>query len=111
PLLFVGFVVDGNPLRFHWTTSAILCLLYLAVVGSSFTFLLLYWLMPRMSVTNLQTISLITPPGAIALGWAFGGERLSAWSLVGAGFVLIGVWMIFRRLSEPKAAAAVVARG
>ena len=64
--------------------------------------------MPRMSVTNLQTISLITPPGAIALGWAFGGERLSAWSLVGAGFVLLGVWMIFRRIAEPKAVAAII---
>src|SRR5450432_2694586 len=106
PLLLVGMVVDGNPLRLHWTTSAILCLLYLAAVGSSFTFLLLYWLMPRMSVTNLQTISLITPPGAIAVGWAFGGERLSAWSLFGAGFVLLGVWMIFRRLDEPKRAVA-----
>ena len=78
PLLFVGLTMDGNPLHLHWTGRAILCLLYLAVIGSSFTFLLLYWLMPRMSVTNLQTISLITPPGAIAIGWAFGGERLSA---------------------------------
>jgi drug/metabolite transporter (DMT)-like permease len=58
-----------------------------------------------MSVTNLQTISLITPPGAIALGWAFGGERLSAWSLLGAALVLLGVWMIFRRIDESKPAA------
>jgi drug/metabolite transporter (DMT)-like permease len=109
PLVLLGLTIDGNPLRFHWTLSAILCLLYLAVIGSSFTFLLLYWLMPRMSVTNLQTISLITPPGAIALGWAFGGERLSAWSLLGAAFVLLGVWMIFRRIAEPKRAIAVAA--
>jgi len=93
--------MDGNPVHLHWTTRAVLCLLYLAIVGSSFTFLLLYWLMPRMSVTNLQTISLITPPGAIALGWALGGEQLSAWSLLGAGFVLLGVWMIFRRINDP----------
>lgn len=109
PLLILGLVVDGNPVRFRWTGTAIFCLLYLAVIGSSFTFLLLYWLMPRMTVTNLQTISLITPPGAIALGWALGGERLSPWSLLGAGFVLLGVWMIFRRLREPERAA--VARG
>ncbi len=102
PLLLLSFAVDGSPLRFHWTGRAILCLLYLAVIGSSFTFLLLYWLMPRMSVTNLQTISLITPPGAIAIGWAFGGERLSVWSLLGAALVLVGVWLIFRRLEEPK---------
>ncbi len=104
PLVICALTIDGNPLHLHWTPRAIFCLLYLAVIGSSFTFLLLYWLMPRMSVTNLQTISLITPPGAIAIGWAFGGERLSTWSLLGAGFVLLGVWMIFRRIDEPKRA-------
>jgi drug/metabolite transporter (DMT)-like permease len=105
PLLLLGLTIDGNPWRFHWTGRAILCLLYLAVIGSSFTFLLLYWLLPRMSVTKLQTIALITPPGAIALGWAFGGERLSAWSLLGTAFVLLGVWMIFRRINEPRSVA------
>jgi drug/metabolite transporter (DMT)-like permease len=105
PLLIVGLIIDGNPVRFHWTRMAIFCLLYLAIIGSSLTFLLLYWLMPRMSVTKLQTISLITPPGAIALGWALGGERLSLWTFLGAGFVLAGVWMIFRRIDERKSEA------
>ena len=113
PLLFLGLTIDGSPLRFHWTGRAILCLLYLAAIGSSFTFLLLYWLLPRMSVTRLQAISLITPPGAVALGWAFGGERLSVWSLLGAAFVLLGVWMIFRRINEPSpvAVGAATTRG
>src|SRR4051812_7669786 len=109
PLLLLGFVLDGNPLRFHCTSRAIVCLLYLAAIGSSFTFLLLYWLLPRMSVTNLQTISLITPPGAIALGWAFGDEKLSIWAMLGAALVLLGVWMIFRRLDERKTATVVTA--
>src|SRR5713226_10091692 len=109
PLFILGFAVDGNPAHFHWSTMSIFCLLYLAVIGSSLTFLLLYWLMPRMSVTNLQTIALITPPGAIALGWAFGGEKLSAWSLVGAALVLLGVWLIFRRIDAPKPVAVGVA--
>ena len=95
PMLFIGFLMEGNPLHFHWSGLSIFCLLYLAIVGSALTFLLLYWLMPRMSVTNLQTISLITPPGAVALGWLLGGEKLSLWSLLGACFVLAGVWMIF----------------
>src|SRR5437868_827629 len=105
PLLVIGFVVDGNPARFHWTGTAIFCLLYLAIIGSSLTFLLLYWLMPRMSVTKLQTISLITPPAPIPPGWALGGERLSAWPPPGACFVLVGAGMIFRPLSDEKEAA------
>lgn len=114
PLLILGAIVDGDPARFHWTRMSIFCLLYLAIVGSSFTFLLLYWLLPRMSVTNLQTISLITPPGAVMLGWILGGEKFPLWSLFGAAVVLAGVWMIFRRTRDQAIAgtgAAVPDRG
>ena len=102
PLLALGFVLDGNPIHFHWSGTALFCLFYLAVIGSALTFLLLYWLMPRMGVTNLQTISLITPPGAVAFGWLLGGETFSLWSLVGAVFVLSGVWAIFRKAGKAK---------
>src|SRR5436305_7245771 len=96
PLLVLGYLVEGSPTHLRWTSTAIFCLLYLAVIGSSLTFLLLYWLLPRMTVTNLQTISLITPPGAVMLGWAWGGEKFTLWSLLGAALVLVGVWLIFR---------------
>src|SRR5436853_193120 len=43
PLLLTGFMVEGNPLKFHWSAVAIACLLYLAIIGSALTFLLLYW--------------------------------------------------------------------
>src|SRR5437773_4762526 len=114
PLLFLGFIVDGDPTRFHWTMMSIFCLLYLAVIGSALTFLLLYCLLPRMSVTILQTISLITPPGAVMLGWSIGGETFPPWSLFGAAFVLLGVWMIFRRTRDQglvEAAAGFPDRG
>jgi probable blue pigment (indigoidine) exporter len=102
PLLSIGFIVEGNPLQFHWSALSISCLLYLAVIGSALTFLLLYWLLPRMTVARLQAISLITPPGAVVLGWAVGGETFSLWSLLGACLVLAGVWMIFRKGEEPE---------
>jgi len=102
PLLVIGFIVEGNPLRFHWSALSIFCLFYLAVIGSALTFLLLYWLLPRMTVARLQAISLITPPGAIMLGWAIGGETFSLWSLLGGFLVLAGVWMIFRKGEEPE---------
>jgi drug/metabolite transporter (DMT)-like permease len=105
PLLLIGFVVEGNPLHFHWTPMSVFCLLYLAIIGSALTFLLLYWLLPRMTVTGLQTISLITPPGAVMLGWLLVGETFSSWSLIGAVLVLAGVWMIFRRAESASQGA------
>ena len=103
PLLVLGLAIDGNPARFHWTTTAVFCLLYLAIIGSALTFLLLYWLLPRLTVAQLQSISLITPPGAVMLGWLLGGEIFPISSLLGAALVLVGVWMIFRR-TERRAA-------
>jgi drug/metabolite transporter (DMT)-like permease len=102
PLLLLGFAVDGSPARFHWTPSSLFCLLYLAVIGSALTFLLLYWLLPRLTVAQLQSISLITPPGAVVLGWLLGGETFPLSSLLGAALVLVGVWMIFRKAPVPE---------
>jgi drug/metabolite transporter (DMT)-like permease len=97
PLIATGLWLEGNPMHFHWTARATFCLFYLAIPGSALAFLLLYWLMPRMSVTNLQTISFITPPGAVLFGWLLGGERFNLWSLSGGALILIGVWLIFRK--------------
>jgi drug/metabolite transporter (DMT)-like permease len=99
PLIVLGLAFDGSPARFHWSAMSIFCLLYLAIIGSALTFLLLYWLLPRMTVTNLQTISLITPPGAVVLGWFLGAETFPAASLLGACLVLAGVWIIFRKIA------------
>ena len=102
PLLVLGFAIDGNPARFRWTAMSLFCLLYLAVIGSALTFLLLYWLLPRLTVAQLQSISLITPPGAVMLGWLLGGETFPTSFLLGAAFVLTGVWMIFRKRAMPE---------
>jgi drug/metabolite transporter (DMT)-like permease len=107
PLIVLGLALEGSPVRFRWSTMSIFCLLYLAVIGSALTFLLLYWLLPRMTVTNLQTISLITPPGAVVLGLFLGGEAFSTGSLIGTGFVLAGLWLIFRPLRGRERAEAV----
>ena len=50
-----------------------------------------------------KELFLITPPGAVMLGWLLGGETFPLSSLLGAALVLVGVWMIFRKasVSEP----------
>jgi drug/metabolite transporter (DMT)-like permease len=99
PLLFVvGFWQEGNPLLLHWSVRSVSCVLYLALFGSAVGFLLFYWLLRRMAVVKAQTISLLTPPLAVAIGWLFGGEEMSRWALLGASFILIGVSLIFWRI-------------
>jgi drug/metabolite transporter (DMT)-like permease len=105
PLLLFGFWSEGNPLHFHWTRLAVGCLLYLALVGSVLAFLLFYWLMNRVAVTNLLTISLITPPLAVAIGWLVAGETLSPWAMLGALLVLLGVALILWKSAQPAASA------
>jgi drug/metabolite transporter (DMT)-like permease len=102
PLFLLGLALEGNPLHFRWSGTAIACLLYLAVIGSALTFLLLYWLLPRIPVNKLQTISLVTPPGAVAIGWILGGETFSLWQLAGGALVLAGLWMIFTKSAPVK---------
>ncbi len=105
PLLLLGFWTEGNPLHFRWTMLAVGCLLYLALVGSVLAFLLFYWLLNRVAVTNLLTISLITPPLAVGLGWFVAGETLSRWALLGAALVLSGVALILWKSAQPAAGA------
>src|SRR5438445_3972936 len=104
PLLVLGFAIDGNPARFHWTAMSVFCLLYLAVIGSALTFLLLYWLRPRRTVHQRGSICIITPPGAVMFGWSLGGETFPVSSLLGAALVLAGVWMIFRKANVKEVA-------
>jgi drug/metabolite transporter (DMT)-like permease len=94
PLLVIGLFHEGNPVHFHWSKTAVACLLYLALVGSVAAFLMFYWLLNRIAVTNLLTISLITPPLAVALGWFAAGETISPWAMLGALFVLAGIALI-----------------
>jgi drug/metabolite transporter (DMT)-like permease len=102
PLLLIGFLHEGNPAHFHWSKTAIVCLLYLSLVGSVAAFLMFYWLMNRVAVTNLLTISLITPPLAVAIGWFVAGETLSRWAILGAVFVLAGIALILWKSRTPE---------
>jgi drug/metabolite transporter (DMT)-like permease len=103
PLIVVSLWSEGNPVHFHWSKVAVGCLLYLALLGSVLAFLLFYWLMQRIAVTNLLTISLITPPLAVLLGWFAAGETLSRWALLGAAFVLLGVALIVWKSTRSQA--------
>lgn len=113
PLLAVGFATEGNPLRFNWTVSALLALMYLVIVGSVIAFALYYWLLRNMDVTNTMLIALVTPVVAVILGMLVLHEQLN-WRLVaGTACIILGLGLIVWRrqhktVAIPAAEAAVV---
>jgi drug/metabolite transporter (DMT)-like permease len=103
PLLLYGIAFEGNPLRFRWTTIAVVSLLYLAVVGSVIAFLLYYWLMQNMDVTKTMLISLVTPVVAVILGMLVLDEQLSWRTLVGGAMIIAGIGFIVVRKARSRA--------
>lgn len=110
PLLAAGMILEGNPLSFRWTWSAVGCLVYLAVVGSALAFLLYYWLVRNMEVTTTMLIALVTPMIAVAAGVVFLGEVVTVRSVAGGACIVGGIALINVRrrrggLSGPLATA------
>ena len=94
PLLLVGTICEGNPLRLPWTTSALLALLYLSLIGSALAFLLYYWLVQRVAVTKTMLIALVTPVVALLIGALTRGEKVSWRIAVGSAAILAGISLI-----------------
>jgi drug/metabolite transporter (DMT)-like permease len=106
PLLVVGFLKEGNPLKFRWTATAIFAVLYLAVVGTIAAFWLYYWLLKRVESSAAMAIALVTPLVAVVVGALALGERLRPQTYLGGALILGSVSLIAfkqRRREEPRA--------
>ena len=106
PLIVLGFVREGSPLHFHWTKLAVISLFYLAIVGSAIAFMLFYWLIRHMAVTNTMLISLITPVVAVLLGMGTIGENVSGRMILGGAGILGGIAVMRIPSKEVKNGAA-----
>lgn len=96
PLWLVGFATEGNPLNFRWTWQALVCILYLAIIGSIVAFWLYYWLLSKIDVTKAMMISFVTPLVAVFVG-SFFGEKLDIQTLFGGILILLSVFLIVIR--------------
>ncbi len=96
-LLGIGIPLEGNPLNFRWTPMALIALLYLAVVGSVIAFLLYYWLLLNMDVTNSMLIALVTPVVAVILGMLVLDEEIGWRTLIGGATIMLGISLIVIR--------------
>lgn len=70
----------------------------ISVFSTSFSFLLVYWLLPRVGATNLSLNTFITPISAILLGVLVLHERFELIHIVGIIVIFLGLVFIDGRL-------------
>jgi drug/metabolite transporter (DMT)-like permease len=106
-LFAVGIPLEGNPLHFRWTPMAFVALFYLAIVGSVIAFLLYYWLLLNMDVTNSMLIALVTPVVAVLLGMLVLDEEFGWRTLAGGAMIILGIAFIVVRRNRSQSVQAV----
>jgi drug/metabolite transporter (DMT)-like permease len=74
-----------------WSVGAVASVLYLAVLGTGFTFVTLTVLLRELPAMTVSFISLIIPFGALALGAIVRGETITALAVAGAALVAGGI--------------------
>jgi len=70
----------------------------IGVFSTSFSFLLVYWLLPKVGATNLSLNTFITPISAILLGVLVLHERFQAVHVIGMLVIFVGLVFIDGRL-------------
>lgn len=92
PLCGAGLLLEGSPLDYQWTSQTLLALGYLAIMGTSVTFLVLNWLVKHMNYSKVQLIPFSATMIAVFLGWLILEETLDARAALGMGFILGGLY-------------------
>lgn len=72
----------------------IFALLFLAIPGTVVTWGIYIWMLNHVHVSRLSYVAFFPPVIAILTGWLFLGESLSTMSLVGAGLIITGGFLI-----------------
>jgi drug/metabolite transporter (DMT)-like permease len=74
--------------------------------STSFSFLLVYWLLPKVGATNLSLNTFITPISAILLGVLVLHERFETAHMLGMAVIFIGLIFMDGRLVRRRVAVA-----
>lgn len=92
----LALAVEGRPVIAHAETWA-----SFAVVGfllTSASFIVMYWLLPRVGATNISTVTFIAPVSAVLLGAYLLGETILLPHLLGMAAIFCGLLMIDGRI-------------
>ncbi len=92
----IAFIFSGTPVITKPETWG--ALLGIGVFSTSFSFLLVYWLLPKVGATNLSLNTFITPISALILGVLVLHETLLPVQLAGMAVIFLGLVFIDGRL-------------
>lgn len=111
-IVLYSLVKEGNPLDYHWTWRAIICVLYLTILGTIAAFWLYYILLSKIESTKAMMISLVTPLIAVIVGGIVLGERLPAQTFAGGLLIMGSIGLIvFRKKRKTEAVAEAEVHG
>lgn len=103
PLIIIySLAVEGNPLKIQWTWRAVICVLYLTILGTIAAFWLYYWLLSKIESTKAMMISLVTPLIAVIIGAVTIGETLPPQTGLGGFLVIASIGLIVFRKKTLK---------
>jgi len=101
-LLMAGGILFEREVSLNFSQTSLLMVLYLAVIGSAFAFVALYWLFARMEVTRVSLFTFITPIVAVVLGWLMLGEKVGLNVVVGGSLILVAVVLVNQMLRTTR---------
>jgi drug/metabolite transporter (DMT)-like permease len=99
----VALLFEGPPVITRVETWG--ALFGIGVFSTSFSFLLVYWLLPKVGATNLSLNTFITPISAILLGVIVLHESLQPILLLGIAVIFLGLVFIDGRLVRRRTVA------
>lgn len=99
-IIIYSLIQEGNPLDYRWTWRAVICVVYLTVIGTIAAFWLYYWLLGKVESTKAMMISLVTPLIAVVIGAVVLGEILPAQTFFGGILILASIGLIVFRKSK-----------
>jgi drug/metabolite transporter (DMT)-like permease len=96
-LLGIGMIIEFNTLDVsRFSTSSILSLLYLIIVGTM-GWLGFFWILRNTTATLANTFAYVSPIIAVFLGWIILGENINVRIIVATIIIIVGVVLIVNK--------------
>jgi drug/metabolite transporter (DMT)-like permease len=102
-MLLIAGMITGEGAQLYPSVVSLrsfLSLIYLAVAGSLVAYTAYFWLLSRFPPTLIATHTYVNPLVAVALGWAIGGETLTARFVFGGLLVIAAIALVGRANSR-----------